>query len=713
MKRFIALVALLALFAGLSFGASVSLLEVSRIDIEPTVAVDADGQVVYAGLGGALNIYNIYQRDFPQLMGTIEGHSSNIKSIVVQGRRLFVLWEKEGLEIYDITDRYLPVFLGRFSSDNDERFKRFTALDLDGQTAYIGGENYIASVDVSQPLSPMLLNYASLNCAPMKIDFHRNKLYIAAGKLGLGAMFVPNPKYFQFIGSQHGIYTTVKGYKDLIFYGRLDEPKPSEQTIFGKHLFSFPFKSPTVVKITDDVIYAGGLANFAIYNIPENSSNPQLIWNLPNMPTLDCVLHDKIAYLANSYKGLSAFDVTDIHNPVEIGRLETFDVPRRASVIGDKLYVAAGLSGVVVFDVSAPEYPEFIGRLAADKLHTVWDVKRFAKDIYVLGARDDFMNNIFVERYDADGNWLAEYPIARVDNFDPIGELAFGDKYCAISLGREGIVLMHNNDGELEAGYSLRDAAVQFCDMEIRGGMLYASDYHGGYHIYRIDSGMPYLAGFVQTSTDGGNGIVLKDKYLLAADGPEGLAVIDIGEPKYPKKIANYPTVWGTDIAVSGDYAFLSDGQGACKVFDISHLPDVEQVAELPDNGYWMHIYADDNMIYGIDQFFGVYIYELRTEEGTLSKNVPAKPDQTTIVQAYPNPFNAETSISFSLADKTDAELSIFDATGRKVSTLLADKLPAGKYTMKWNAENSPSGTYFAILKTPDKQVEQKLTLVK
>jgi len=712
MRRSIYLLALLV-FVGLSFGGQVHLQKISRIDINPTLAVDADGQIVYAGVGGALNIYNIYQKDFPQLMGTIEGHSSNVKAIAVQGMELFVLWEKEGLEIYDITDKYVPVFLGKFPQETGEKFKSFTTFDLDGDVAYIGGKNFVASVDVSQPLSPQLLNYAGLNGAPMKIDFHRNKLYIAAGKLGLGAMFVPNPKYFQFIGSQHGFYTTVKGYNSLIFYGRLDDPQPGERTIFGKNLFSFPFKSPTVVKIVDDVIYAGGLTNFAIYTMPENSSNPELVWNLVDMPTLDCVLHDKIAYLANSYKGLSAFDVSDISSPVEIGRLATYDVPRRATVVENKFFVADGIEGVLEFDVSQPEFPEFVRSFGSDKLHTVWDVKFYGKDIYVLGARDDFASNIFVERYDIDGNWVAEYPVANVDNLDPIGELAFGENYCAISLGREGIVLMRNIDGVLEQGYSLRDAAVQFCDLEIRGGLLYASDYHGGYHIYRIDEEMPYPVGFVQTSEDGGNGIALRDKYLLAADGPEGLTIIDISDPKYPEKVANYPTVWGTDIAISGDYAFLSDGQGACKVFDISHLPEVEQVADLPDNGYWMHIYADGNRIYGIDQFFGAYIYELRTDDETMARRIPAKPDRTTITQAYPNPFNAETNISFSIAEKTNVELAIFDETGRKVSTLISDCLPAGTYTMKWNADNSPSGTYFAILKAAGKQVERKLTLVK
>ena len=53
MRRSIYLLALLV-FVGLSFGGQVHLQKISRIDINPTLAVDADGQIVYAGVGGAL-----------------------------------------------------------------------------------------------------------------------------------------------------------------------------------------------------------------------------------------------------------------------------------------------------------------------------------------------------------------------------------------------------------------------------------------------------------------------------------------------------------------------------------------------------------------------------------------------------------------------------------------------------------------------------------
>ncbi len=389
----------------------ISLVKMGRIDINPVEAVNSDGQVVYAGVGGALNIYNIYQREFPQLVGTIEGHSSRIKSIAVQNEKLIVLWEREGLEIYDITDRYLPVLLGRFPSSVDDKFSRFTTMDIEGTVAYLGGKGFVASVDLSIPMSPALMNYTSINCETMEVDYYNNRLFVAAGRMGLGAFFVPNPYQFQLVGTQQGIYTTVKGYRDLILYGRIDEPKPNEPTIFGKKLFSFPFQSPMVVKINGDVIYAGGLSNFATYLLPAGENNPKQVWNLPNMPTVDCVLRDDVIYLANMHRGLSVFDVSNVYSPMEIGRLETYDVPKRACIFGDELLVAAGLSGVLRFDVSNPRYPQLLAKLGSEKLFNVWDCEVIGDYIYVLGAREEMGNNVFIEKYDIDGNWISEYGI--------------------------------------------------------------------------------------------------------------------------------------------------------------------------------------------------------------------------------------------------------------------------------------------------------------
>jgi ligand-binding sensor domain-containing protein len=82
------------------------------------------------------------------------------------------------------------------------------------------------------------------------------------------------------------------------------------------------------------------------------------------------------------------------------------------------------------------------------------------------------------------------------------------------------------------------------------------------------------------------------------------------------------------------------------------------------------------------------------TVEG-LSTNLPIK---YSLEQNFPNPFNPETTISFSLPLKSFVSLKVFDALGREVSVVLSEELPAGKYSRKWNAAGLPSGVYFCRL---------------
>ncbi|HMQ81044.1 MAG TPA: T9SS type A sorting domain-containing protein, partial [Ignavibacteria bacterium] len=77
-------------------------------------------------------------------------------------------------------------------------------------------------------------------------------------------------------------------------------------------------------------------------------------------------------------------------------------------------------------------------------------------------------------------------------------------------------------------------------------------------------------------------------------------------------------------------------------------------------------------------------------------------PDGFSIKQNYPNPFNPVTTINFSIAsgnlNKVYTSLIVYDIMGRKVDDIFAGELGSGDYSLQWNAENKPSGTYFAKL---------------
>ena len=65
------------------------------------------------------------------------------------------------------------------------------------------------------------------------------------------------------------------------------------------------------------------------------------------------------------------------------------------------------------------------------------------------------------------------------------------------------------------------------------------------------------------------------------------------------------------------------------------------------------------------------------------------------LYDAYPNPFNGATVISFELDRTSNIEVNIFNITGRKIDTILKNRLPQGLNKVIWNPRNIPSGIYF------------------
>ena len=61
---------------------------------------------------------------------------------------------------------------------------------------------------------------------------------------------------------------------------------------------------------------------------------------------------------------------------------------------------------------------------------------------------------------------------------------------------------------------------------------------------------------------------------------------------------------------------------------------------------------------------------------------------------AYPNPFNPQTTIRFDLDASTHVSLSIWDASGRLVDTLVDGSMSPGQYAYRWDAGSRNSGLY-------------------
>ncbi len=80
--------------------------------------------------------------------------------------------------------------------------------------------------------------------------------------------------------------------------------------------------------------------------------------------------------------------------------------------------------------------------------------------------------------------------------------------------------------------------------------------------------------------------------------------------------------------------------------------------------------------------------------------------------QNYPNPFNPETVIEYTIDAASQVELSVYDITGRLISTLVNEIQQPDNYQVIFRADDIPSGTYFYRLKAGSRVETRKMVLL-
>ena len=88
-------------------------------------------------------------------------------------------------------------------------------------------------------------------------------------------------------------------------------------------------------------------------------------------------------------------------------------------------------------------------------------------------------------------------------------------------------------------------------------------------------------------------------------------------------------------------------------------------------------------------------------------------PNKYYLSHNYPNPFNPETKIDFSIPQKQMVMLKVYNTLGKQVAELVNEVRDAGSYSVIFNGSKLPSGIYIYRLQTPEYMSNQKMTLLK
>ena len=158
---------------------------------------------------------------------------------------------------------------------------------------------------------------------------------------------------------------------------------------------------------------------------------------------------------------------------------------------------------------------------------------------------------------------------------------------------------------------------------------------------------------------------------------------------------------------------FYSSDDGNSWHLSLFNIPDAAYGSSLRTFSDTLHF------VYSTDIFENPNTYYYPIPVDSITDNLTSIIEETkvphniSLFRAYPNPFNARTTIEFALAAPGDVELTIYDITGAKVETIRRPGLDAGTHSVLWDAKDAASGVYFARMEAGGNSERIKMVLLK
>jgi hypothetical protein len=116
---------------------------------------------------------------------------------------------------------------------------------------------------------------------------------------------------------------------------------------------------------------------------------------------------------------------------------------------------------------------------------------------------------------------------------------------------------------------------------------------------------------------------------------------------------------------------------------------------------------GDDNAL-GTWQYLSAVVTQIPT-----SVENPGVVSSFNLEQNYPNPFNPSTTIKYSVAERSNVAIKVYDMLGKEVASLVNTVKDAGSYEVDFSAQNLASGMYVYSITAGNFTSSKKMMLLK
>ena len=270
-----------------------------------------------------------------------------------------------------------------------------------------------------------------------------------------------------------------------------------------------------------------------------------------------------------------------------------------------------------------------------------------------------------------------------------------------------GAVLVSTNFGEIWDTTALNGPPINAMNVNPLGTVIvaradsgiYVSNDQGatwdakGLNVLNISSVLYSNTGCMFAGTDDG---------VLYRSCDNGISWQDISIPDF--------TAISCMIFNNSGYIFLADSNGVFLSTDIGDNWTTLNTGLTETNILTLRIDNDGYLFAGSASG---YIFKSNQIISDFSESTTELPKSFNLFQNYPNPFNPSTSIRFSVPQRTQVQLKVYDIIGCEITTLINEELEAGSYDISFNADGISTGVYIYQLKAGTYINSKKMMLVR
>ncbi|MBZ0265347.1 T9SS type A sorting domain-containing protein [bacterium] len=689
----------------------------------------------------------LFAQEGIELLSTIENESwERVWDVTYEDNLLYVCAASEGMFIYNVEDLENPELLGEFTTGATMR-----QVTIKSEYAYIAAASQgMYVVDISTPTNPVLRSQLEIDEFTWTIDVHGNMAY--ATEFGdIYAIDISDPDDPEILSVIDARCCQRKALiRDGISYS------PSEnwgfQTIDVSDIFN-PVQLDMEREYSGtayDVALQGDYAYVAyarqgilVYDIsdPSDIFVAGRTWEYNNIFGID--VQDGYAYFTNSSNGISVLDISNPVDPAPVGSHDVEGVIYGLAINPPYAFIPAG-NTVSIFDCSEAigyDDQEEVNIPLATNRYELVSMPRLPLDLFAINLFEDIPHLAIVQNeqgqvhipdlIDADwmvnpteaymiytseeSEWVYTGTTIRADhefNLQPdtwnwIG-YPFTDEMLveqAMEPIYDELEIILNDDGEI----FIPDPDFNINTM---GNMTPGE----GYRVFvneEVDLEYPEeLERAGAFTTEKWNIPEIED--TPHATGLPWVVLVTLDESM--KQQAAVIELYDGNVLV-GRAAVLED-KPVTPVTAWQAIPEHDIPGFFPGNPISVKVLDESGEVVGesgsanvSSSAFGKGPYAEITVSAI--ENESELPLELSMGKAYPNPFNPSITVPFTLPEKMEVSLSLYNIVGQLVAELNQGVLDRGHHELVFEAVNQTSGVYFLVLKAGEHHAMQKVILLK